>query len=314
MQYVHTIGPPGHQRAIAGSRGGFTLIELLVAVFLSIVVIVVLLPAVSPRNRHPGGHRQLKDSTQVRGILQGMIIWAQNNQDDYPLPSNVDKNDTTVGTIGAAKDTSSNIFSLLIYNGFVPTEMFKSPAEVNRSIDVYEDYEFDAPSTAVVPNSALWDPAFHASPSAPFNIGTAANSADIGNNSYAHTAPVDARRPLWGATFVATEAAIANRGPGVIRVDQTPEGPVPVFDPDSNTLLIHGSRTRWEGNVGYNDNHVNFETRLGPEGLIYKTATGKERPDLIFFDEPDDPTGTNAYLGIWITAGDTRKDYTSWVD
>jgi hypothetical protein len=312
MLYVHAIRPPGRREPIAGSRGGFTLIELVLVVIIGLVVTVFLLTIGAHEPRVTS--RQLKDSTQIRGILQGMVIWAQNNQDRYPLPSALDVNNTTVAATGTAKDTTSNILSLLVYNGYVSTEMFRSPAEVNGNIEVYDDYEFDAPSTAVSPTTALWDPAFHASPSAPFNIGAAGNPANIGNNSYAHTAPVDARRPLWGATFVATQVAIANRGPGVIRVDQTRDGPVPVFDPHSNTYLIHGSRTRWEGNVGYNDNHVTFETRIGPEGLTYTTAAGKERPDHLFFDEPDDPTAANAFLGIWTTAGDTKKEYTSWVD
>ena len=33
----------------------------------------------------------------------------------------------------------------------------------------------------------------------------------------------------------------------------------------SNTLLIHGGRTTWEGNIAYNDNHITFETRPDPE-------------------------------------------------
>lgn len=55
--------------------------------------------------------RQIKDATQIRGIHQG--IWAQNNADKYPLPSEVDKSDMTVADRGKLKDTTSNIMSLL---------------------------------------------------------------------------------------------------------------------------------------------------------------------------------------------------------
>jgi hypothetical protein len=79
-------------------------------------------------------------------------------------------------------------------------------------------------------------------------------------------------------------------------------------DKNSLTFLIHGSRTKWEGNIGYNDNHVNFETTLDA-GATYTGAGGKKRPDLLFLDEPDFPD--NNFLGIFTTAGPERKDFTS---
>lgn len=76
--------------------------------------------------------------------------------------------------------------------------------------------------------------------------------------------------------------------------------------PNSNTLLIHGTKNKWEGQV---DNHVDFGLQEWVEGGTYTDAAGKKWTDLLFYDEPDDAAGTNAFLGIFIKAGPERKDF-----
>src|SRR5438477_12372064 len=83
----------GRSRPVMNSRRtrarcGFTLIELLVVIAIIALLIGILLPALGKARQSA---RQLKDQTQVRGIHQGMVTWAQNNSDDYPLPSRIDK-------------------------------------------------------------------------------------------------------------------------------------------------------------------------------------------------------------------------------
>jgi hypothetical protein len=270
--------------------------------------------------------RQLKCSTQVRGIVQSMVVWASNDKSMYPLPSDLDTGDQTVADVGRAKDTTANIFSLLIWNGHILPEICICPDEQNKSIKNYRKYEYAAPAKAVKPPNALWDPAFGAD-----------FIAAKGNVSYAHLQPSgdfvptgkkDAngkpileptgRMKMWSDTYAANEALISDRGPEIESVTfDRPEDPagakVKTKLAASSTLKIHGGPDSWEGNVGYNDGHVDFVTTLGPTPQptlrTYRDKDDKPRWDSIFFDEPDDAKSENTYMGIFVKAGKTPKDF-----
>ena len=75
----------------------------------------------------------LRDSTRVRAIHQGMVLWAQSNGDRFPLPSEVDRAHATVPA-SDGKDFPRHIISILVYNGYVAPELCVSASEVNPSI------------------------------------------------------------------------------------------------------------------------------------------------------------------------------------
>jgi type II secretory pathway pseudopilin PulG len=294
-------------------RTGFTLIETAAAVG-SIAVLVALAQPAGQRQ----ASRQARDADQLRGIHQGMVLWAQNNADVYPLPSRLDTADNTVLELGAAKNTTANIVSIMLYNGLLPLPSTVSPVERNDNIDFDFDYHYTAPPDAVNPALALWDPSF----SADFT------AAEGGNFSYAHlqpslTAPGSGRIYRWTNTFQSTEVILSNRAPQIASVQHNGDtsATVTFADRRSNTLKFYGNAHTWSGHLVYNDNHVVFsDRRLAPGGDItqesefparyYFTSTGQRHLDLWCYDEPDDPAATNDFVGIFTTAGVQAPSFT----
>ncbi|MDX2115221.1 MAG: DUF4339 domain-containing protein [Planctomycetota bacterium] len=288
---------------VGGALGGLCLILALLA--------AILLPALGKAR---SSARQIKDSTHIRGIHQGMVLWAQNNNDIYPLPSRIDRANATLAP-GEPKDLPRHITSILIYNGFFSPELCVSPAESNPAFAIYPNYSYSTPPTAAAADKrlALWDPAFRALPMEYKSD----SSADPGQGafSYAYMPPVGRRLAKWSNTFRATEAALGNRGPAynavgsgatlswILVPDQGPsaDGSTEVGI-NSNTLLIHGGRSTWEGNICYNDNRVVFETDPAPiqarfsfSGLPVDLRT---QPDNLFVDENDASRAKDSSTGV----------------
>src|SRR5690606_35361465 len=122
------------------------------------------------------------------------------------------------------------------------------------------------------------------------------------NTSYAHLSPAGARRSHWSAAAAsATRAILGNRGPQVTSVARGDDGPAPKLAiAGSNTLRIHGPADAWHGNIGYQDNHVDLETHMAPEDVLYRAPGGGSARDTLFYDEPDDVIGDNNYLTVTI--------------
>ena len=76
-----------------------SVIEIAVLVGALATVVAILLPAIASTGPHCGG-RQLKDATQIRGIHQAMVMWANEHHDAEPQAS-PERSDTVAP--GAAK-------------------------------------------------------------------------------------------------------------------------------------------------------------------------------------------------------------------
>ena len=119
----------------------------------------------------------------------------------------------------------------------------------------------------------------------------------VAHQSYGQNPPFGKRLNKWSNTFTTTEAVFGNRGPGYVETAYPASGrynlnPTNNARPgvDSNTLLIHGGRNSWEGNIGYNDGHVAFETKPNPDGVTYRRTAGTPLTvlDNLFIDETDE--------------------------
>ena len=296
-----------------GTRRAFTAIEAAFVIVLLVLLIGILIPA---GGRSRGNTRQMKDATQVRGIQQGLVTWTGNCQDNYPLPSLVDTPDTIPG-IDTKSDPklrdSKNIprweLSLMLYQGIITPELLVSPSEVNPAIQVNSTYEFANPTAVAADkrSKAILDPSFAAYPDEPGGdtpIAGANGVAPGAGCSYAFPALIGARRPVWASTFDGTQAVVANRGPWYSQDSKhnwslnttDRRGAKNIRATESNTLLIHGSRSTWEGNVARNDGSVNFETRPDPENIpLFPGWTGSEqhrsphtRYDNLFANEDEE--------------------------
>lgn len=264
-------------------RRGFTILELVAIIVSFVVGFVVAMPTLEG-NRDTA--RQLKDSTQIRGIVQACAIWAQYNDERYPTPSRVDRNGSTLprpdGLTGPdlRLDTTGNTLSMLMWNGFFPVELAVSPAEVGN-VQVMADFMSVNPPTAVRPRDAFWDPAFRGTPLDEWGGKVPGAVGDAGHNSYAQVAYYGGRARLWSNTFSSVEACWGNRGPAYTLGDG---GWVPLegnqFGDGSTTMRIHGEPTTWEGNIGFNDQHVEYLTRPDPDSLRWRFPAPEGRGNL----------------------------------
>ena len=314
-------------------KRGFTLVELLVVISIIALLIGLLLPALSKVRKNA---QQLKCGTNVRGIHQGLVNWAQGDNESYPIPSVLDRANFTEAAANpgqASKDRTGNIWSLLIFSETLSPEIFVSPAEIDPDIrqpvllDSREDSEFNYafPETAENPAKALYDPQYRGSKLDVQDNNSGVTGDIYGHNSYAHIPVAGASLENWSTvTALGNIAVIGNRGPVYVPA----QGGSPItagpseewrlatgnqaggVGENSQTLLIHGSRSSWAGNVGDNDGSVSFENEPNPSSLrglrdTAPAAIGEPQPifnDNVFvFENTSVAPGLrkNAYLRIW---------------
>ena len=70
------------------ARQGFSRADLIAAIVVTVLVAALLVLGVV---RGRGESRKDKDGTQLRALHQALIVWPQGNNDDYPIPSRIDR-------------------------------------------------------------------------------------------------------------------------------------------------------------------------------------------------------------------------------
>ncbi len=251
----------GQGRARTGAiLGGVGTLLLVVAILAGVV-----LPALQPR-RNPRGGRQMQNSTQVRGIIQGCILYAQSNNEYYPgLTSTGGSNIPSVSgptlyTVAPNDQSASNRLAILLNGNYFTPEYARSPNE-------------NTPKNAPALGSPL----------------------TTGNFSYAMLqisgTPRDAGRDKeWKATTNTQAAVMGDRGLGG----------------NLKTTTIHVSTTTdpattpndWRGSVGWNDNHVEFMTSALMPNTKYDQTLNTD--DNLFVEENNLPNVTPGANALFI--------------
>jgi prepilin-type N-terminal cleavage/methylation domain-containing protein len=253
-----------------GSKG-FTLVELLVVMAIIALLLGLLLPALAKARATA---RQVKDQTQVKQIHQGWITASNDTQGQYPLPGEINRlaeggqELPGRGTQNELQNNHANLHGAMLGRGYVNAQILVSPAEVNSKVTPCTTYNMNKIDPS---KDCYWDPIDSLGAGtvtlAPIT-GFRADLTSQCNTSYA-VMPLDKtrrRNTEWRNTGNSRFAIIGNRG---VKAGATTGNDYL----NSKTLLIHGAVKEWDGNIGYNDNHVEFGRSFYPENLA-KISSG----------------------------------------
>ncbi len=260
------------KRATRSRKSGFTLIELLVVISIIALLIAILLPALGAARRTA---RRMQNSTQLRGIHQGLVTAANSNKNNFVglnskgqvLPPGTGNKNT--GSTNDGSHVTSRYWILLKGEFFTPDYAI-SPSETS-TVEPYvaptnntvKAVEFTTTGTVKNYSYAM--------------IGFRSQTAASGTTPQPTDTKDAPRVAEWKQTLNSQAVVISDRNTGSDK---------------SNTTVrsIHSTEDgEWSGSVLWNDNHVGFEneqyfeTKYGNGPLNKPTGANANADDLFDF-------------------------------
>ena len=259
-------------------RSGFTLIELLVVISIIALLIAILLPALGAARRTA---RRMQSSTQLRGIHQGLVTYANSNKNNFAgLDSRGDVLAASLANTGSTGQNGGTVearYWIMLNGDYFTPEYAISPAEV-KSMTEYEE-----PTTGTT--------------AIEFTLAGTKNYSyaflKIAPTSGTNLAPstVDAQRfAEWKQTLNTQAVVVSDRNVGTGTADNTLQS-------------IHTDEAgQWSGSVLWNDNHVafenggaKFETKYGT-GPLNDLDTAANNDQLFVGNDGTSDDSTNAAM------------------